>query len=89
VITYLLVVGDRHLDNLLITAAGHLFHIDFGFIGRDPKPYPPPFKLCSEMIAAMGGEDSKDFGLFKTLCVEAYNNLRKNANLVHSLDIIT
>jgi len=85
VITFILCVGDRHLDNLLITTKGNLFHIDFGFIGRDPKPYPPPMKLCSEMVAAMGGEDSKDWELFKQLCIEAYNILRKNANLILNL----
>lgn len=42
-------------------------------------------KLCSEMVAAMGGEDSKDFELFKQFCIEAYNILRKNANLILNL----
>ena len=51
VITYLLGIGDRHLDNLLLTKNGNLFHIDFGYIlGRDPKPMPPPMKLSKEMV---------------------------------------
>jgi len=85
VITYLLCVGDRHLDNLLITSDGHLFHIDFGFIGRDPKPYPPPMKLCGEMVAAMGGEFDPNFKAFKSYCISAFNILRKNANLILNL----
>lgn len=56
VITYFLGVGDRHLENLMIDQTGRFLHIDFGFIlGKDPKPYPPPIKLCKEMVEGMGG----------------------------------
>ena len=55
VITYLLGVGDRHLDNLLLSEQGHLIHVDFGYIlGRDPKPFPPPMKLNKEMVSLTG-----------------------------------
>ena len=53
-ITYLLSVGDRHLDNLLLTEWGHLIHIDFGYIlGRDPKIFPPPMRLSKEMVCIL------------------------------------
>ncbi|KAH6583343.1 hypothetical protein BASA61_007522 [Batrachochytrium salamandrivorans] len=86
VITYLLGIGDRHLDNLLLTREGNLVHIDFGFIlGRDPKPFPPPMKLCKEMVEAMGGAMSPNYQKFKSYIFIAFNSLRKSANLILNL----
>jgi phosphatidylinositol 3-kinase len=86
VITYLLGIGDRHLENLMVDNKGHLFHIDFGFIlGKDPKPKPPPMKLCKEMVEAMGGENSQGYNTFKTKCVEVFLQLRKHCKLIVNL----
>ncbi|XP_045450197.1 phosphatidylinositol 3-kinase catalytic subunit type 3 [Melitaea cinxia] len=86
IITYLLGVGDRHLDNLLLTKSGALFHIDFGYIlGRDPKPLPPPMKLSREMVEAMGGVADPLYQEFRTLCYTTFQNLRRHANLILNL----
>jgi hypothetical protein len=42
-------------------------------------------KLCKEMIEAMGGADSGLYVRFRMLACEAYNILRKNADLILSL----
>jgi phosphatidylinositol 3-kinase len=86
VITYLLGVGDRHLDNLLLSPDGHFFHADFGFIlGRDPKPFAPAMKLCKEMVDGMGGASSEQYRQFKQYCFTAYTTLRKSSNLILNL----
>uniref|UniRef100_A0A182UDV9 Phosphatidylinositol 3-kinase catalytic subunit type 3 n=1 Tax=Anopheles melas TaxID=34690 RepID=A0A182UDV9_9DIPT len=86
VITYLLGIGDRHLDNLLLTSSGKLFHIDFGYIlGRDPKPMPPPMKLSKEMVEAMGGINSEYYNTFRKLCYTAFLHLRRHANVMLNL----
>jgi phosphatidylinositol 3-kinase len=86
VLTYLLGVGDRHLDNIMIQPSGHFFHIDFGFIfGRDPKPLPPAFRLTKEMVDGMGGTDAKEYKQFCSLACQAFNTLRKSAGLVLNL----
>lgn len=86
VITYILGVGDRHLDNLLLQPSGHFFHIDFGFIlGRDPKPFAPLIKLCKEMVEGLGGTASPQYAQFKQYCFTAYTTLRKSSSLVLNL----
>lgn len=73
----------RHLDNVMLRTNGQMFHIDFGFIfGRDPKPLPPPFRFTRAMADAMGGEDSDHYKRFQSYCCQAYNWLRKSANLI-------
>jgi phosphatidylinositol 3-kinase len=79
--TYVLGVGDRHLDNLLLTREGKLFHVDFAYLlGQDPKPLPPPMKLTKEMVEAMGGAQSPTFRQFRQLCHTAYLVLRRYAS---------
>ena len=86
VITYLLGVGDRHLDNLLLAPSGHFFHADFGYIlGRDPKPFAPQMKLCKEMVEGMGSSTSSHYSAFKSYCFTAYTTLRKSSNLILNL----
>ncbi|KAK1239243.1 hypothetical protein MKX08_006304 [Trichoderma sp. CBMAI-0020] len=86
VITYILGVGDRHLDNLLLAPDGHFFHADFGYIlGRDPKPFAPVMKLSKEMVDCMGGVQSEHYRQFKQYCFLAYTALRKSSNLILNL----
>lgn len=86
VITYLLGVGDRHLDNLLLSPNGKFWHADFGYIlGRDPKPFPPLMKLPIQVIDGMGGLNHENFDIFKNYCFITYTTLRKNSNLILNL----
>ncbi|CAD2094949.1 phosphatidylinositol 3-kinase, putative [Plasmodium vinckei brucechwatti] len=86
VITYILGIGDRHLDNLMVSNDGRFFHIDFGYIfGEDPKPFSPPMKLCKEMIEAMGGAQSVGYEQFLKKCCLAYKYLRYHSTLIISL----
>ncbi|CAI5757450.1 unnamed protein product [Candida verbasci] len=86
VITYILGVGDRHLDNLLLSPNGKFWHADFGYIlGRDPKPFPPLMKLPIQVIDGMGGLQHENYNIFKNYCFITYTTLRKNSNLILNL----
>jgi hypothetical protein len=82
VISYLLAVGDRHLDNIMVTHDGRLFHIDYGFImGFDPKPLAPYMRITDDIVDAMGGPSSAHYAQFRDYCTRAYNCLRGYTNL--------
>ncbi|RNF21801.1 class III phosphatidylinositol 3-phosphate kinase [Trypanosoma conorhini] len=86
VLTFILGIGDRHLENLLVTHDGRLLHIDFGYIlGNDPKPFPPPMKINKEMVETLGGPQSERYAEFKLYCCSSYNIVRKHAPLILSM----
>lgn len=86
VATYLLGIGDRHLDNIMITNDGKLFHIDFGYIlGDEPKPLCPEIRITPEMIDGMGGLNSQYYEQFKEYCGIAYNCLRRHSSIFYIL----
>lgn len=83
VISYLLDIGDRHLDNILLRTSGELFHVDFSFVfGRDPKPFKSKIRFTQEMAAAMGGINSPLYDQFLNICAKAYNALRRSAGML-------
>jgi len=50
VVSYVIGIGDRHRDNLLLYKDGQIFHIDFGYIfGLNPKPFSSQIKLTPDM----------------------------------------
>ena len=88
VASYVLGLGDRHNDNLMMTKFAHFFHIDFGHIlgnfksKMGVKRERAPFVFTYAMRAVM---DDEQFEKFKDLCCMAYNILRQNASILVSL----
>ncbi|WFD19950.1 1-phosphatidylinositol 4-kinase [Malassezia caprae] len=84
VVCHLLQIRDRHNGNMMVDGAGHLVHIDFGFLfdigpgGMRFEPY--SFKLTHEMVEVMGGPHSPGFALFEQLVVKAFLACRPYAD---------
>ncbi|KAJ1961623.1 Phosphatidylinositol 4-kinase pik1alpha (PI4-kinase)(PtdIns-4-kinase) [Dipsacomyces acuminosporus] len=83
-ITYILQIRDRHNGNILLDTAGHIIHIDFGFmLSNSPGSVgfeQAPFKFPMEYVDILGGRESAKFAEFRELLVKAFLTLRKYAD---------
>lgn len=81
--SYFLGLGDRHLQNIMITENGCIFHIDFGFIlGTDAYPLTASeIKLNSGMLDVIGGSDGELYKEYLDLCAKGVVILRKYFNM--------
>ncbi|KAJ1725490.1 hypothetical protein LPJ53_000305 [Coemansia erecta] len=85
---WVLGIGDRHLQNILIDkATAELVHIDLGIafdLGKLlPIPELVPFRLTREMIDGMGllGLD----GTFRHVCEAALEAMRQNSRVISTI----
>eukprot|EP01062_Namystynia_karyoxenos_P016041 TRINITY_DN15850_c0_g1_i1.p1 TRINITY_DN15850_c0_g1~~TRINITY_DN15850_c0_g1_i1.p1 ORF type:complete len:850 (+),score=157.03 TRINITY_DN15850_c0_g1_i1:153-2702(+) len=86
VLSWALGLGDRHLDNMLVTDDGCLVHIDFGYIlGKDPKIGAPKIKIRDEMMDAIGGTKSPLFRQLVDLAVQGFMLLREHWGLPRAM----
>jgi len=70
-------LGDRHLENIMVTPKAHLAHVDFGYIlGEDPKNIQKSMRITDDMVNAMGGRNSATFRTFISITRKAYASMR-------------
>ena len=91
VATFVLGIGDRHNDNIMLTREGNLFHIDFGhFLGNYKKKYGikrerAPFIFTPQYSHVLDGKNGKPFTKFVEICCKAFNILRRHKDMFITL----
>ncbi|KAI9913202.1 hypothetical protein PsorP6_006242 [Peronosclerospora sorghi] len=82
IVSYVLLLKDRHNGNILLSSESRVIHIDFGFIlGIAPGGMfsleDAPFKLTKEMVDVMGGVGSSGYSHFRHCLCQGFEVLQK------------
>lgn len=85
VIIYLMGMGDRHIENILVHKSGQLIHIDFECIFKDPKGITPTMRITDNIVRFLGERNSKTYKKFVNTCVKYYLLLRKQYKYISVL----
>ena len=99
VATFILGIGDRHPDNIMVNKEGRIFHIDFGhFLGHFKTKYGikrerTPFVLTEDFtkVISKGSSnpiETEEFKNFQSLCENAYMIVRRYSSLIVNLFIL-
>ena len=84
-VSYILGLGDRHLDNIMINNKGQIFHIDYGYLMDNPVTSiisNPNIKVTTVMIDFLGGIEGKYYKEFTQYIIQVYDILRLYKNLI-------
>jgi hypothetical protein len=86
-LSYILGLGDRHLDNIMINNKGQIFNIDFGYLLEHPMTNilgAPNIKLTSDMVDFLGGVKSEYYKYFTKYLIYVYDIIRLYKNIIVS-----
>jgi len=89
--TFVLGVGDRHSDNIMLKKNGELFHIDFGhFLGHFKykmgiKRERAPFVFTNQFKTVLDSQGAPGYDEFKKIFWEAYKILRDHSDVLVTL----
>jgi hypothetical protein len=85
-LSYVLGLGDRHAQNIMVSNSGQIIHIDYGYILENPLHSNivnnPVIRISTEMIDFLGGWNSEYYNLFKTYTIQVFDIFRLYSNLI-------
>merc|ERR1719230_1618112 len=88
IVGYVLGLGDRHLENLMINeSTGEILHVDFNSLFYHasllPVPETVPFRLTQNLVDGLGV--LREHGAFRAQCIRTQEWIRKHESVIFSV----